>query len=257
MQIAPDTIDDLGVQGTLQLAALLKTSRERMPLAPTKAAAWEVLGNLKRLGLVDAPHPDAEVGPSYHHTPMESLPWRFTWTAYIEDQVLPALLDYLRQLDRDEPALDLRVSAWREIALWEAQSFLEDQLVRHHFDVNWARDLSFVYHRAHPELSIGQWRYVAWAAVRHGASVAQRLGTNASDHVREGIFKQLQSRIPYARSTWAASFGGPPGPPKSSLSRTFACDLCSLDQYFWTAPPAPEHLFSGRKARSRCPAAPS
>lgn len=250
MQTVPNTIDDLGVQGALQLAALLKTSRDRMPLAPTRAASWTVIERLISLGLVASPGADADAGPTNHYTPMEALPWRFTWGAYIEGEVLPALLDFLRQMDRDEPTLDLRVSIWRELALWEAQSFLEDQLQRHHFDPMWARDLAFVYHNAQPELSIGQWRYVAWAAVRHGASVAQRLGANASSYTREGIFKQLQTRIAYARgSTWAASFSGPPGPPRSSISRIFACDLCSLDQAFWTSPPAVEHLFSHRPAQ--------
>lgn len=247
MHTGPDTIDDLGIQGSLQLAALLATREQRVPLAPTTAASWQVIERLSNLGLVYSPGPDPHAGPGYHYTPMEALPWRFTWSAYIEEQLLPALLDFLRQLDRDEPTLDLRVSAWRELALWEAQSFLEDQLQRHHFDPAWARDLSFVYYSSQPELSIGQWRYVGWAAVRHGASVAQRLGANASERIREGIFTQLQSRTSYARgSAWAASFGGPPGLPRSSISRIFVRDLCSLDQHFWTAPPGPEHLFLGR-----------
>ncbi|WP_204275571.1 hypothetical protein, partial [Enterobacter cloacae] len=92
---------------------------------------------------------------------------------------------------------DAKLELWDELALWETEQFLEQQLLKHHFDPGWARDVGFAFQSGPRGLPIARWRYCCWAAVRQGASVAMRLGVHDSAHVREAIFQEVQKRLRY------------------------------------------------------------
>lgn len=235
----------------LALAALLSLDTKREPLAATSQGAWSIIETLSGLGVVSTPGPDQLSNPRLSITPLEQFPWLYEWTPYIRASLLPDLLHYLAAAPRDDYALGIRARIWKEVAGFEARSFFESQLLKSRLEPGWAVDIDYVYASTTPELSLGQWRYVAWAAVRHGGSLAQQFGSSGHPKVREGVYRQLQTRVGLARSaSWAANFSSCRTLPANAYGRIFVEYLCGMGHMFWTHPPHPDNIFPVGQADS-------
>ena len=193
------SIEELGLRGTLFLAALLAAQLRRIPVAPTRRSTLLVLDALRDLALIQVPWPADrwQIRPDAEVTPIEDLQWAFAWSTHERRHLLPVLEDQLGDMAHDVELADAKLELWDELALWETEQFLEQQLLKHHFDPGWARDVGFVFQSGPRGLPIAQWRYCCWAAVRQGASVAMRLGVHDSAHVREAIFQEVKKRLRY------------------------------------------------------------
>jgi hypothetical protein len=238
----PPTVDDLGLRGCLYLAALLQAQGGRLRLAPTQRASLAALDLLRELGVIEVPWPEPRwaVRPDAEILPIEGMQWAYRWPAYTAASVSEALTDYLSSVPRDDYALGLRVRIWEELALGEAERFYEQQLAKHRFDPAWAADLPFVFRTAPPTLSIAQWRYCGWAAVRHGASWALQQPPGDSAGVREAIYAELKRRVGHVHSgAWGHCALPPFHPhPESALARTFVKQLCPAGVLYWTELPS-------------------
>ncbi|HUR39783.1 MAG TPA: hypothetical protein VM240_01305 [Verrucomicrobiae bacterium] len=249
----PPTIDDLGVRGSLYLGALLLGQGGRLPVAPTMRATLAVLDLLKEFGLIEVPWPEARwpVRPDAEETPIEQLQWRYAWGAYSRDALPEAIEEYLQSVPRDDYGLACRLKLWEELASAEAESFFEHQLVKHRFPADWARDLAFVQRQSPQNLSVSQWRYCVWAAVRHGGALAQQQYTPDPAVLREGIFVELRRRVSHvAGGQWGAC-SLPPFQrlPQSALGRVFVRHLTGPEFDFWSAAPSLTGLLFRRQAR--------
>ena len=193
------SIEALGLRGTLFLAALLAAQLRRIPVAPTRRSTLLVLDALRDLALIQVPWPADrwQIRPDAEVTPIEDLQWAFAWSTHERRHLLPVLEDQLGDMAHDVELADAKLELWDELALWETEQFLEQQLLKHHFDPGWPRDVGFVFQSGPRGLPIAQWRYCCWAAVRQGASVAMRLGVHDSAHVREAIFQEVKKRLRY------------------------------------------------------------
>lgn len=199
---------------------------------------------LRDLGVIEFPTSEGQWSsvPNVEQTHIEQWQWRYRWNTHLRSALLPALEDYLDAVPRDDYGLALRLQLWEELAIAEAQRFFEQQLAKNRFEPNWARDLIFVHRDTRPALSIGQWRYVCWAAVRHGASIAHRQPSSELATVREAIFTQLRRRAGYVGSgTWTNCSFPPINPlPDSALGRLFTTRLARFGSAFWTEVPSAE-----------------
>lgn len=232
------TLEELGLRGTLFLAALLKAHADRLALAPTHHSALLVLDTLRGMGVIQVPWPDQrwQIRPDAYVTPLEGLQWAFSWPSHDPTHLLPALEDQLMDWGT-EPILEAqRMDAWQELALWETESFLEQQLRKHQFDTEWARDVAFIFPTAPSHLPIARWRYCCWAAVRQGASVALCQSAPDAAGVREAIFQEMRKRLRYMAS-------GPPhigmftpfqASPSSALAQLFVEHVIPMDWAYWT-----------------------
>jgi hypothetical protein len=237
----PPTIDDHGVRGSLYLYALLQGQGGRLPIAATLRSTLAVLELLREFGLIEVPWPLQrwQIQPDAEETPLEHLQWRYAWTAYARATLPEGLEDYLQSVPRDDYGLACRLQLWEELAISEAEAFFEHQLTKHRFEADWARDLIFV-HRQAPALSIAQWRYCAWAAVRHGGSLAQQQHLANTSAIREAIYTELKRRVSsVATGQWGQCALAPfHRLPFSALSRAFVTQLTSADFEFWSSPPS-------------------
>lgn len=233
------TIEELGLRGTLFLAALLRAQAYRVPVAPTHSSALHVLDALQSLSLIQVPWPADrwQIRPDAEVTPLEDLQWAFSWPTHERERLLPALEDQLGELALNEALAEQRVSLWDELAMWEAEHFLEQQLRRHQFDTNWARDLTFVSRTAPPGLPIAQWRYCCWAAVRQGASVALRQSLRDGAGIREAIFLEMQKRLRYLANgqTRLGMFVPFRMAPASAVAQLFVELVVPLGWAYWTS----------------------
>jgi hypothetical protein len=226
---------------------------ERRRLGATSRQALTILHALRCRGVIEIPA-DAALAPGVEITPMEMLPWSFTWPAYHREQLLPAVLEELEAWPVDAMSVVERLRLWQELALTEAEAFFAAQLAKHGFDVGWASDLVFAQRQCGVELSIAQWRYCTWAATRHGASVAlqQRPGADR-EALREAIFIELGRRaVQVGKGRWPDAGFPPRHPlPLDGFGLAFVKHLTGLRETFWTAIPAPETLlFPGRRIDS-------
>jgi hypothetical protein len=249
----PPTIDDLGLPAALHLAALVESSQRRCRIAPTRRMTLALMGQLRDLGLIQVPWPEArwDAAPDAHETPIEGLQWRYAWAAYQPEGLPLALTDYLQAVPRDDFAIALRLKIWRELAIAEAEAFFEAQLAKHQFDAAWAQDLVFVHRDCGLELSAAQWRYCAWAATRQGAAFAQQQRVPDAARVREVIFAELRRRIgPVASGQWSNTSFVPYNPrPDSALSALFVEYLTSLGPAFWQHVPSELALLAPAQPR--------
>lgn len=250
----PTTVDDLGVIGALDLGALVVAQRRRMAVAPTRRMAIALMGRLREAGLIDVPWPDPrwDIAPDALETPIEGLQWKLLWQAYVADGLADAISEFLGSIPHDDYAIALRLRLWRELVVAEGERYLEHQLAKHQFDPAWAQDLVFVQKESGVELSAAQWRYCAWAAARHGGSLAQQLRFPDPARIREAIFSDLRRRIgPVASGQWSnTSFVPHTTRPESALSMLFATQLTALSGCFWSATPSELALMPPRQARS-------
>ena len=251
--IAPPTLDDLGLQGCLALAALLMAAERRLPVAPTRRLTLVYMGQLRELGVIEAPWPEGrwDADPTAEVTPLEQIQWRYCWSDYIRTGLLAALEDFLREAPRDDYGVACRMRLWQELGAAEAECFLEAQLLKYNLDGSWAQDLVFAVKDTKASLPIAQWRYCAWAAVRYAAAQAQRYrGTDQPLRLREDLYAELRRRAARLGSgDWAGCAFAPFNPtPESAASRLLTTALTDVGPLFWTALPTPELLVWHRAA---------
>lgn len=240
----PARFGDLSVRERLYLFALIAAQARRLPIAPTLRSSLVVMGTLSELGVITVPWPELSwpVEPNAERTPLEGLHWRYSWDLYARADLLSELERHLASLPRGRHVA-ARHKVWRELAFAEAEAFFDHELRRHHFDPRWSQDLAFVYDDTCHALSISQWRYCCWAAVRHGASVAQRQCFDDLVAVRNAAYLELRRRaLQVGVGTWSKC-ALPPYQilPTSALGQAFALLLPSLEMY-WLSPPTREAL---------------
>jgi hypothetical protein len=238
----PDTIDDLGLMGALDLGALVGAQHKRLRVAPTRRMTLALMERLREMGLIDVPWPQPrwDIAAGACETPIEGLQWRLVWTRYTLDSLPEATSDYLRSIPRDDYGVALRLRVWRELVVAEAERYFEFQLEKHQFDPAWAQDLVFVQRETKADMSAAQWRYCVWVATRQGASTAMQLRVGDAEKVREAIYQDLRRRIgPVASGQWSnASFVPRVTQPDNALSRLFLNDLTQLRDAFWPLVPS-------------------
>jgi hypothetical protein len=247
---APPTLADLGAEGCLALCALAHSQQQRLPVSPTQHYTLEFMSLLKRQEIIETPWPASkwEQDPTAERTPLEGLEWRYVWAAYPRDGLYRATVEHLEDLPRTEEGDECRASIWRTLAGAEAEAFYEQQLTRHGFDSEWARDMCYAIRETRPAMSIAKWRYCAWAAVRYGASASLRSTNRGCDDLRELIYKELLSRASrVANGAWDRCELTPSHPqPRSAASRILTSSITNLGMTFWTTTPSMEAI-SGKQ----------
>lgn len=232
------SLEALGLRATLYLAGLLRAQAQRIPVAPTRHAALRALDTLQSLHLIEVPWPAErwQIRPDAEVTPMENLQWAYAWPVHERSHLLTALEDQLTEWVHNDTLDEQRSAVWEELAQWETEQFLEQQLRKHHFDFEWARDVAFVFRTAPRGLPIARWRYCCWAAVRQGASVAQRQGARDAAGIREAIFQEMHNRlrILVSGSTQLGMFTPFQAMPGSSVAQIFVQHVLPMDWGYWT-----------------------
>lgn len=245
---APATVDELGLQGCLYLWALLSGQTLRLPVAPTKRMALVVMALLQEHGIIEVPWPEAswKLKPEAQSTPIEGLHWRLTWNVYEPARLQEAIEDYFDTVGRDDFSTAVRLRLWIDLGSAESERFFEQQLVKHRLPAEWAQDMAFAYRESSAILTLAQWRYCAWAAVRRGASMAMQQGSNA-DGLRETIYQEIRRRAAsIASGAWSGCSFPPYNPhPESALGRGFADKMTRLGALYWAAWPSAESLLAG------------
>lgn len=253
--IAPPTLDDLGIEGCLGLAALLSAQSKRIPVAPTRRLTLAYMNQLRELGVIEAPWPEAkwEADPTAEETPIEQIQWRYAWKDYLREGLIETLEDFLMAIPRDDYGLATRVRLWRDLGVAEAERFFESQLVKHNLDGSWAQDLVFAARESRVELPIAQWRYCCWAATRFAAAHAQRTRGLETARIREDMFAELKRRAARLGSgDWSnCSFVPYTLLPESAASRIFTKQMMAEGQTFWILAPSVENVLIARAAASR------
>lgn len=241
----PASVDDLGLQGALNLWALLTGQERRLPITPTARMTLTVMDLLRQQRIIEVPWPSASWGliPEAQHTPLEDLQWRLAWKVYDPPQLLAALEDYLGNIPKDDLGMAIRLRLWIELGAGEAEHFFASQLEKHGLPTEWAQDIAFVYQTHKHRLSFAHWRYCAWAAVRKGASLAMR-GFSSSEQLREAIYQELRHRASaVANGAWTQCSLPPFHPtPPSALARGFIHLLSPLGMAYWTTCPSLDAL---------------
>lgn len=251
----PATVDELGLPGCLYLWALLTGQAQRLRIGQTKRMTLVVMASLQKCGIIEVPWPAArwEIKPDAHTTPIEGLQWRLAWTIYEPDRLIDGLEDYFDSLERDDYTTAAWLRLWSDLSSVEVEHFFEQQLIKHHFDPGWAQDIAFVYRESVAcRLTIAQWRYCAWAAVRRGASLALQHGPEA-EGLREVIYKEIRRRaIAVSSGTWSGCSFPPYTPqPESALGRGFVNQVTRLGALYWTGWPSTEMLLGCEFAQTQ------
>ena len=237
---APAAMEELGLPGVAYTWALLTAQHTRLTIAPTLPLAVHCLDMLQQMGIISADS-DPLDAPRHRHeqrTPHEGLVWRWCWPAYEMAQAVVAAQDFLREVAAQDEALALGVQLWRSLVHAEAEHFYGLQLARHQFDVKWQQDMTFAIAGTDVELSAAQWRYCAWAAVRHGASlVCQR--SLASTELREAMYRELTNRaLALAQGRYGnCAFVPSVMLPESALARALTQHWLPLGRKYWESPP--------------------
>lgn len=245
--ITPPTLDDLGIQGCLGLAGLLLAKQKRLPVAPTRRLTLIHMHQLRELGVIEAPWPEArwETDPMAEETPLEQIQWRYAWGDYLREGLLETLEDFLESVPKDDYGIACRVRLWQELATSEAERFFESQLLKYQLDGTWAQDLTFVVRESRAQLPIAQWRYCCWAATRFAAAQMQRSrGTPDVMQLREDMYAELRRRAHrLASGEWSNCAFVPFNPtPESAVSRLFTQTLTRIGSEFWQLVPSDEAL---------------
>ena len=252
---APATVDELGLQGCLYLWALLTGQTRRLPIAPTKRMSLVVMALLQDHGVIEVPWPETrwEFKPDAQITPIEGLQWRLAWTVYEPGRLLEALDDYFDTLEQTDFTVAVGLRLWSDLAPAEAERYFEQQLVKHRFAADWAQDLAFAYREGPGSaLTIAQWRYCGWAAVRRGASMAMQNGLQA-DGLRDGIYKELKRRAAsVASGAWSNCSFAPTNPlPENALGRAIVQWASGLGALYWTSRPSEEALLCHARVKAQ------
>lgn len=241
----PATVDELGLQGCLYLWALLTGQDRRLPVGPTRRMTLVAMTLLQEQGVIEVPWPDErwELRPDAATTPLEGLQWRLAWGVYEPALLTDALEDYFHTLERDEFSTAVQLRIWADLGSAETERFFEQQLIKHRFSADWAQDIVFAYRENNASLTLAQWRYCAWAAVRRGASMALQHGLQA-EGLRETIYQEIRRRVAaVATGAWTGCSFPPHIPtPESAMARGFVQHLTRLGPHYWTSWPSAEAL---------------
>jgi hypothetical protein len=213
---------------------------------PTRRSTLAAMQTLRENGIIDAPWPDARwaIEPRAEDTPIEQIQWRFAWDAYLRDGLLDVLVDYLRDVPRDDYGLALRLRIWEELVTTEAEQFFERQLTKYNLESAWAQDLTFAIRDSKLVLPIAQWRYCCWAATRFAAAQAQRHRSPDAPRLREDTYADLMRRAGrLASGDWDKGVFVPFNPrPQSAGSRLFTETMTGLGPAFWVVAPSLDGL---------------
>lgn len=237
---APTSIDDLGVDGALYLLALLIAQSQRRAVTPTRQFTLQTLAILRDQGVIALPWPlpQWEVEPHAERTPFEGLQWRYSWSPCPRQELIERLGLHLRAVPLTEDGIALRVRLWQQLVRAESQQYLEWHLARSNLPIEWASDAQFLIDLPGHVLSLGQWRYCFWAAVRHGSTlVAQQVHPLAS--IRERMFDEARRRSDaIASGRWTVpGFDARADEPGSALTRVYLEHLAQIGAAFYQLPP--------------------
>jgi hypothetical protein len=201
-----------------------------------------VLDLLREQSVIEVPWPDTRwtVKPDAEETPLEGLQWRLTWNVYLPGALVTALEDYLSTVEIDDLGLAIRLRLWVEIGGAEVERFFDQQLVKHGLPSDWAKDMAFAYRESSDRLSLAQWRYCAWAAVRRGASLVMQQGGLCSERIRELVYHELRRRASTVATGAWPKCALPPYDPisESALARGYLQLLSPLGMAYWNSRPS-------------------
>lgn len=234
------TVDDLGLQACIYLAALFRAQEERTYVTPASRLTLAIMVELKTLGVIDAPWPDSrwDLEPRAEITPIEGFQWLYKWTAYPRGSVYDAIVELIESVPVDEMRGEWRVKLWQSLSMAEIESYFGMQLAKHRFERKWASDIEYVYRECRPAMSIARWRYCCWAAVRHGASSSRQQAFPDLGAVREAIYSELRKRADLVcTGEWPGCTFPPTNPrPQNALGRLFVDYLSKVGSGYWTSP---------------------
>ena len=237
---APSSIDDLGVDGALYLLALLIAQSHRRAVTPTRQFTLQALALLRDQGVIALPWPLTrwEVEPEAERTPFEDLQWRYSWSTCPRQELIEQLGAYLEGVPLTEEGIELRVRLWQQRVRAESQQYLEWHLARSNLPIEWASDSQFLIDLPGHALSLGQWRYCLWAAVRHGSTLVAQLAHPLSS-IRERMFDEARRRADaIASGRWAVpGFDARADEPGSALTRVYLEHLAQIGLAFYQVPP--------------------
>lgn len=244
----PPTLDDLGIQGCLGLAALLLAQERRLPVAPTKRMTLALMVPLREQGVIETPWPEArwELNPTAEETPIEQIQWRYAWSEYDREGLLTVLCEFLDEVPKDDQGLVIRTRLWSDLGIADTERFFETQLSRNRFDPAWAQDLSFLIRDVSLGLPFAQWRYCCWAAIRRGVSLLHLEPSIDLQRLREALYGELKRRAGWmaAGTSTSCSFAPTSPVPESAAAQLFATRLTRLGAAFWTTSTSWEGLLA-------------
>ena len=248
MPSVPLTLDDLGIQGCLGLAALLLAQERRLPVAPTRRMTLALMVPLRDHGVIETPWPEArwELDPTADVTPIEQIQWRYVWPHYVREGLLATLGEFLDDVPKDDQGLAYRARLWFDLGIADTERYFESLLAKNRFDPTWAQDLGFLVRELSLGMPLAQWRYCCWAAVRRGASLVQQEPSTDGQRLRETIFAELKRRAGWvAAGGYAACSFAPSSPvPSSAAARLFVTRLTQLGAAFWLTPTSWEAMLT-------------
>lgn len=248
MPSSPPTLDDLGIQGCLGLAALLLAQERRLPVAPTRRMTLALMVPLRDHGVIETPWPEArwELDPTADETPIEQIQWRYVWPYYVRDGLLATLGEFLDDVPKDDQGLAYRARLWFDLGIADTERYFESLLAKNRFDPTWAQDLGFLVRELSLGMPLAQWRYCCWAAVRRGASLVQQEPGTDGPRLRETIFAELKRRAGWvAAGGYAGCSFAPSSPvPGSAAARLFVTHLTQLGAAFWLTPTSWEAMLT-------------
>lgn len=229
-------IAHLGGRGTLFLLALVQAHKTRQRVAPTQDAAAAVLQNLHALGVVRSEYPSQ---PGSHLTPIDKLPWSYTWSHVPFEELEARLTGFLANEGRSPRYAETWLSIWQELIPAEVIAYLQHQLRIHRFSDTYLEEVSALLLPNESRYCLGHWRYACWSAARAMASVAlQHPGNNEllKFTLRNELLRRVQiaSEAPGEKLCFSPSHSIPASALSSVLSRV----ATRLEDNFWKSPPA-------------------
>ena len=233
-------LSDLGVHDACGLLALVRSRGLRRPISPTKAMTVHILDTLRLRGIVEVPWPAArwELPPRGFLTPIEQLSWDFVWSTMQLEGLVPHLEDLLREYSHAPSSQDELIAVWRALIRAECVEYFEFQLTKHGFEPAWSADLDWLPAHYLDDLSLVQWKYLIWSAVRHGAMECLRSRFNPQQ-TRNAIASMLASshRLGYALGGNFEGFRPRSLHPYSLMGESMLFFASQLGSLYWTEPP--------------------
>jgi len=228
-------LDDLSPRQCIYFAALLGAQECRLAVTPMRRLTEQLISQLAAQGVIESPDAETPSHPS-QETPLEGIRWSCSWHEPPHVSLMVELGHRLRRLPFDDGGAPVRLQIWHELALAEAEHFLERQLLRHRLDRAWCKDVAFAHRDTHPALSIAQWRYCCWAAVRQGAALAMRQAVRDDELIRESIYAELRRRATQLSQGQWSTCALPPFDltPRSALGQLTAFLLLGSAELYWT-----------------------
>ncbi len=246
-------LSELGVYDACGLLALIRSRGIRRSISPTKAMAVRILDTLRLRGVVEVPWPAAhwELPPRGYLTPIEQLSWDFVWPSMELQGLDSHLEDLLQEYASDTASRDESIIVWRALIRAECVEYFEFQLSKHGFEPTWSADLDWLPAHYHDDLSLVQWKYLIWSAVRHGAMECLRTRFNPQQ-TRNAIAGMLASahRLRFALVGNFEGFLPRSTRPYSLMGEAFVFHATRLGFSYWTEPPSEDALKQAIRAAS-------